>query len=403
MRAIALVAGREFTERLRSRTFLISNAVIILLLLGSLVLPMLLQDDGPTRLGYVGDGSQRVAELALAQQETFESELELVPLADEAVAITAIDAGEVDAVLLAPDTVLVERSLAPPLEALIANAANGLELDARLSAAGLDPAERAELFAIDPVTVRSRTDDGGVIDPFSPPVMVAFVGVFLLYGLLVIYGQWVAQGIVEEKQSRVVELLLATVRPTELLIGKVLGLGLLGLAQVVLLVAAGVAGLAITDAVELPRSGYGALGLVIAWYVLGYLLYATLFAMAGAVVARVEDLQSAVMPVIVVLVLALMGAQAAIGDPTSTFATVAGLVPFTAPIVQPVLAASDSVSIAEMTGAAVLAVATIAVMLPLCGRIYRGGVLATRGRISFKRAWGASRTRSRREPASRPS
>lgn len=395
MKAIALVAGREFSERVRSRTFLISNAVIILLLLGSLVLPMLLQDGGPLQLGVVDDGlAQQVAQVARTQQETFELELELVELPDEAAALDAIDAGEVDAALLASDTVLVERSIQPQLEALLANAANALELDARLTEAGIDQAEREGLFAIEPLTVRSRTDTGDVVDPFAPPVMVAFVGVFLLYGLLVIYGQWVAQGIVEEKQSRVVELLLATVRPTELLAGKILGLGLLGLAQVVLLVASGVAGIAISGAVELPSSGYGALGLVVAWYVLGYLLYATLFAMAGAVVARVEDLQSAVTPVIVVLVLALIGAQTAIADPTSTFATAAGLFPFTAPIVQPVLAASDSVSVAEMVTAALFAAATIAVMLPLCGRIYRGGVLATRGRISFRRAWGASRVRA---------
>ncbi len=397
MSHVLLVAVREFTERLRSKAFLVSNAVVLGLILLSVAAPLLGGDSGPTRLGVVGPDAAEVAELALAQQSAFDVELEVTPLPDEAAAAAAIDAGEVSAVLLARDTVLVERSLDRPLEALLSSAANAVQVDERLTSAGLDAAERQQLFAIDPLTVRSRTESGDAVDPFSPAVLVAFVGVFALYGLLIMYGQWVAQGIVEEKQSRVVELLLATLRPTELLAGKVLGLGALGLVQILLLVGVGMGGIAVTGAIDLPTSGYGALVLVVAWYVLGYLLYATLFAMAGAVVSRVEDLQSAVMPVIVVLVLALMSAQFALSDPTSTLATVAGLVPFTAPIVQPVLAASGETSVWEMLLAAVLAVSTILVLLPIAGRIYRGGVLATRGRVSFRAAWGSSRTPATRE------
>lgn len=391
MTDIAIVIGREFTERLRSRTFLISNGVILLLIVASLALPVLLGDRGPTHVGVVGDEAAAIARIADAQQETFDVELELVELADVAAAETAIDDGEVDVALLDGTSALVERSLEPQMEALLSNAANGVQVDQRLTEEGLDAAARAELFSIEPLDIRSRADDGEVVDPLSAEVMVAFVGVFVLYGLLAVYGQWVAQGIVEEKQSRVVELLLSTIRPVELLVGKIAGLGLLGLAQIVLLATAGIVGLQVTGAVELPRSGYGALVLVVAWYVLGYMLYATLFAMAGAVVARVEDLQSAVMPVIMVLVLALFGAQAALSDPTSTAATVAGLIPFTAPIVQPVLAASGTATGWEMVLAAVLATGTIAVLLPLSGRIYRGGVLATRGRVSFRDAWRSSR------------
>lgn len=388
MEGIRLVAMREFTERLRSKAFLISNAVVMGLLLLSVALPLLMGDDDPTRVGYVGEEGARIASVATAQQDNFEIAITTTEVADEAGAEAAIDAGDVDAVVLDARTVLVDRTIEPQLEALLANASNALRVDDRLAAAGLTEQERQGLFAIEPLEVRSRTDDGNTIDPFSPPVMVAFFGVFLLYGLLVIYGQWVAQGIVEEKQSRVIEVLLSTVRPIQLLVGKVLGLGLLGFAQILLIAAIGVGGLMVSDVVELPRSGYGALALVVAWYLPGYLLYATLFAMSGAVVSRVEDLQSAVMPVIIVLVLALFGAQIAIADPTSTMASVAGVFPFTAPIVQPVLVASGAMTVWEMILAAVLAIATLAVMLPICARIYRGGILATRTRLSFRAAWG---------------
>lgn len=401
MTDVAIVIRREFTERLRSRTFLVSNGLILLLIVASLVLPVLLGDSGPTQVGVVGDDARAVARIATTQQDTFDVELELVEFTDVAAAEAAIDDGDVDVVLTDGTSALVERSLGPQLEALLSNAANGVQVDQRLTEAGLDADARAELFSIEALDVRSRADDGEVVDPFSPEVMVAFVGVFILYGLLAVYGQWVAQGIVEEKQSRVVELLLSTIRPVELLVGKIAGLGLLGLAQIVLLATAGIIGLQVTGAVDLPSTGYSALVLVVAWYVLGYMLYATLFAMAGAVVARVEDLQSAVMPVIMVLVLALFGAQAALSDPTSTAATVAGLIPFTAPIVQPVLAASGAATGWEMVLAAALAAGTIAVLLPLSGRIYRGGVLATRGRVSFRDAWRSSRAPATAKPRSR--
>jgi ABC-2 type transport system permease protein len=196
---------------------------------------------------------------------------------------------------------------------------------------------------------------------------------------------------VEEKQSRVVEVLLASVRPTQLLTGKVLGLGALGLAQILLLAGVAAGGLLLTDVVQVPPTAWGALALVIPWYVLGFLLYATLFAMAGSVVSRVEDMQSAVMPVIIVLVLALFGAQIALTDPTSTLSTVAGLLPLTAPIVQPILFALGSSTWWEPLLAIALALGAIAIMIPVSARIYRGGVLRTRGRVSFREAWGSPR------------
>jgi ABC-2 type transport system permease protein len=392
---VALVAAREFTERLRSRAFIVSNAAILILILLSLVLPRFFANDGPVELGHLGGGATHVAELARAQQGAFDVELELVPFEDRAAADAALARGGVEAVVVDPTTVLADGHLGPQLEGLLASASNAVVIDDVLASAGLEPADRAALFAIEPLTVEQRDPDGAAVDVFDPAVGIVFAAVFVLYGLLAVYGQWVAQGIVEEKQSRVVEVLLATVRPTELLAGKVLGLGALGLAQILLLAGVAAGGLLLTDVVEVPRAAWGALGLVIPWYVLGFLLYATLFGMAGSIVARVEDMQSAVIPVIVILVLALFGAQFALSDPTGTVAAVAGILPLTAPIVQPILFAVGASSAWEVAAAIVLAVLAIVVMVPLAARIYRGGVLRTRGRVSFREAWA---TTGRRGP-----
>jgi ABC-2 type transport system permease protein len=397
---VVLIAGREIGERLRSRAFLISNLVIMLLIGASVLAPLLFVDDDATVLGYLGDDAREVAEVAVLQQSAFDAELELVAVDDRAAAETALEQGELSAVLLDPATVLVDRRLGPRLEALLGSASNAVAVDAALTAAGVDHAERAGLVAIAPLTVETREDRAEAVDVFDPSVVVVYAAVFLLYGLLAIYGQWVAQGIVEEKQSRVVEVLLATVRPTELLGGKVLGLGLLGLAQIVLLAGLAAGGLTLTGVLDLPAASWRSIGLVVPWYVLGFLLYALLFAAAGSLVARVEELQSAVMPAILVLVGALFAAQFALAVPDSTLAAVAGLVPFTAPIVQPVLLAVGQTSWWEVVLAIVLALATIAAMVPLTARLYRGGILRTRSRVSVREAWAASR--DRREASVRP-
>lgn len=392
-----LIAGREFGERLRSRTFLISNASIMGIILLSVLLPLLFGHGGPTDLGYTGSAAP-VAELAVVQQDNFEVELELTSVPDRAVAEDALASGDLDAVLLDPAVVLVDGNLDPRLEALLASASSAIAIDTTLTAAGLTPEERVALLTIEPLTIEQATGATPPIDLTAPEVVPVFGAVFLLYGLLAVYGQWVAQGIVEEKQSRVVEVLLGSVRPTELLAGKILGLGALGLAQVLLLGGVGAIGLLVTGAIDVPGAAWGALALVVPWYVLGFLVYAALFAMAGSVVARVEDMQSAVMPVIVVLVLALFAAQFALSDPGGLVARGAGVFPLTAPIVQPVLFATGQVAWLEVVLALVLAVGTIAALIPVTARIYRGGVLRTRGRLSYREAW-RSTGRGRRDPA----
>ena len=149
-------------------------------------------------------------------------------------------------------------------------------------------------------------------------VVVAIIGVGVLYGLLILFGQFVAQGVVEEKASRVVELLLATMRPWQLLAGKILGLGLLGLAQIVVIARRRRGRRAGLRRRRHPRRPDRHGGLVVAWFVLGYAFYAAIFAVAASLVSRQEDLGTVLMPTTLVLVVAfVVGIQAA-ADPDGT-------------------------------------------------------------------------------------
>lgn len=386
---VYLVARREFTERLRDRGFLIMNVFFVVILVGAPLLVALLSgEDEPTRLGAVGAEAAAVAEAAAASSAVFDVELEVSEVGDRAAAEAALTGGDLDAALLDTRNVLVDSELPEGLEPLLASAASGVALSQVLTEAGVDPQELTDLaatpLAVDTLTAPDEFD-------FGPTFFVGLLGVGLLYGLLFLYGQWVAQGIVEEKSSRVVEVLLSAVSPTRLLAGEVLGLGLLGFLQVLAIAGIGLGAVVLTGIVELPEGAPGTIALIIGWFVLGYATYATVFAIAGALAARVEDLQSTVMPVYVLLIGALFIAQFTAQDPGSIWSRVAGLAPFTAPLLQPLRTSVGASQPWEVVTAIGLTLLTIAVLIPLAARFYGGGVLQVSRKIGLRDAWRAGR------------
>ena len=159
----------------------------------------------------------------------------------------------------------------------------------------LEPSRRPEL------TVKT-------VEPVDPDrdarAGLAFFAILLLYGQLIAYGYIVASGVVEEKASRVIEVLLATLKPRDLLAGKVLGLGVLGLTQLLLTAFIGVAVAGATGALTVDAALISAIALALVWFVLGYAFYASLYAAAGALVPRQEELQSTTTPLTMAILVA---------------------------------------------------------------------------------------------------
>jgi ABC-2 type transport system permease protein len=222
-------------------------------------------------------------------------------------------------------------------------------------------------------------------------VVVAIIGTGLLYGLLILFGQFVAQGVVEEKSSRVVELLLSSMKPWQLLAGKILGLGLLGLAQIVLIAVVGVAGALAFDLVDIPGELIGTAVSVVLWFVLAYALYASIFAVAASLVSRQEDLGTVIMPTTLVLVVGfIVGIQAA-ADPDGTLAVVTSFVPGLSPLVMPVRMAAGDVAAWEVGVAVVLAAVAVALVVRVGGRVYSASLLRTSGKTKLREALRAER------------
>ena len=209
---------------------------------------------------------------------------------------------------------------------------------------------------------------------------------------LALYGQWVLTGVIEEKSNRVVELILSTVRPRHLLAGKVIGIGLLGLAQIALV--AGLASVLLVAGVfDAPASLGGNLALVIPWFALGFALYAVAYAAAGALASRQQDANSA----------GHSPSPTRSSPPTSSatsqlssdmngmLANVLTVFPLTAPLVLPARSALVGVPLWEHALAVVLVLASIYALVRLAGRVYAQGVLRSGPRIDLRTAWRLSR------------
>jgi ABC-2 type transport system permease protein len=220
---------------------------------------------------------------------------------------------------------------------------------------------------------------------------VAYIGSLLLLTTLAVYGQWVLTGVVEEKSNRVVELILATVRPRDLLAGKVLGIGLLGLGQVALVggLASALLGAGTFDA---PESLGSSLALIIPWFALGFTLYAVAYAGAGALASRQQDANSAGIAVTYTLLAAyFVGYVALASDDDGLLAHILTVFPPTAPLVLPARSALVGVPLWEHVLAVVLMLATIYMLVRVAGRIYAHGLLRSGARIGLRAAWRLTR------------
>ena len=381
---VRLVAAREIGARVRDKNFLISSAVILVLLLGTLGLQVALDSGSdPTRVGVIGDLG-RLAPALEAQGQALGVDVEVVEFDDEDAARAAIEADEIDGVLLGEGDpeLLVQQSASGSLQAVVQGAVAQLSVAEQLAAAGVT--------SLDVPDVPVRALDPGA-EQDGQRVIVAIIGVGVLYGLLILFGQFVAQGVVEEKASRVVELLLATMRPWQLLAGKIVGLGLLGLAQIVVIAAVGVSGAIAFDLVDIPGELIGTAVSVVLWFVLGYAFYAAIFAVAASLVSRQEDLAAVVMPTTLVLVVAFVVGIQASADPDGTLAAVTSYVPGLSPLVMPVRQAAGDVAVWEIALAVVLMLVAIALIVRVGGRIYAGALLRTGGRTKLREALRAER------------
>ena len=390
---IRLVARRELVEQIRGRSFLISTAITLVILIAIIVVPRLFGVGRPETfdVGVVGGTSARVGQALAAQAGAAGVKVRLRQPADLAAAETAVRDGKLDLAIVDGRELLVKADVNEQLSLLAQSASRTLRAQERLAAAGLDQAEIQSTLVPSPLPVRSLEP---VDQTERSKRAIATVSIFLLYGQLIGYCFAVAMGVVEEKATRVVEVLLAAVRPLQLLAGKVVGLGLVGLIQLTAIGAVGLTVAIAVDAISLPAGALGTIGWVLVWFLLGYAFYSSLFAVAGAIVSRQEELQNTAAPLNLLMVgsflVAFMGAGS---NPGSTLATVSSFLPPVAPLVMPVRIAAGEVAAWQVAASLGTMLVSILAVVLLASRLYEGAVLRTGARVKLRDAWAGARRR----------
>ena len=367
---VRLVAKRDILMQLRSKAFLISVAIVLLFVAGGIV-----------AMGLFGQ------QAANAEPPSVAATSETAPLAEGAgLQVTVVDSPE--AAVAAVESGAVDSAVLPAaaLEGLTAYDDDGsaaqLEGDSGVFVLG-DTEPNGEVISA--LTV--RPDAFALEQPTAAPWMVYVLTIF--FGVLfmmsaITYCSQIAQSVVEEKQTRIVEILLATVSPRTIMAGKVLGNSLLALAQVAAVVA--------TASITLAATGqlffFGLIGPPMLWFavlfVVGFVLLAALYAGVAATVSRQEDVATATMPLMFVIMVPYMLSFGASGNPV--LLTVMSYVPFSAPIAMPVRVFTGDAAWWEPIVALVVLAAAAAAAIWLGSKLYENSILRTGGRVKLREA-----------------
>ncbi len=406
------VVRREYLERVRSRWFLIATVFGPVLFGALLFLPSILtardRAKGPEDLSRIvildatgTDLGERVGSalgggLSGGGSQARLENLEPLAIAEAEERATALVlADSVRGYLVLDSTTMLGRSARYAgtnttamleMSALERSVQRQVQL-MRMEAAGLDANTSAQLTGVNVSLATERLSERGRRDGNAFAGLMFGIGVaMLLYMTIFIYGLNVMRGVLEEKQSRVAEVVLASISPSKLLIGKVIGVGGVGLTQLVIWLTLGGLMYSVRERVlsqfdaggipfALPDIGLAGAIYILLFFVFGFLLYAGLFAAVGATVNSEQEAQQAQMPVVLLLLVSVMFLQNILMQPDGTMAVLLSVLPFSAPIVMPMRMSMTDVPALQMAGALTSVILGAVLATWLATRIYRVGLL----------------------------
>lgn len=388
LRLTAIVSERELRQRGKSRAFAVSTVVLLLAVAAAVTIPAILAHQAkPQRVGVVGGQLASTTEIVREAGRFTGTSVIVIPEPSVASAEAALRAGDLDVVLVNDAEVVVKQvSLAAgsggTLPSAIADVAGLSKLVGQLP-----PGATAGGVSL-PVR--------GLIPP-SASLSRRLTGLFtvvLVWILISAYGSQIAMGVGEEKSNRIVEVILASVRPIQLLVGKVTGIGVLALAQAALMVAVF---LGLGTAVGSSLAHGAAPGIVITgavFLVLGYAFYCTAFAAAGSLVSRQSDVGTVILPVQIPLIIAYALSYTVIyANGANVFYRVLGFLPPTAPVAMPVLYAAGDVPAWQAAVSAVLVAVGTVWMARIAATIYGRSILRTGSRVRLRQVLGRDGSR----------
>lgn len=379
-----LVATREVIVKLTDRNFLISTLTTLLIIVGALLFQGLMTGRESSSTIAVNDADAvTIVQQASTLDDPQGGSLTLVPMrvADQSAARAAVSNGSADAYLhRSGEGWALTGKVSPGGEAAgaIAQVVRSEALTRNAAAAGttLEAMQRGATLAVDRLDAQEDPTAGIV------RLLAGVIFAMLFYVAALLFGMAIAQSVVEEKQSRIVEILATAIPVRQLLIGKVLGNTLLALAQMVLFVAAAFIGVSFTEYKRFVPSLSGPLVWYLAFFVAGFVTLACVWAVAGSLASRVEDLQSTTMPLTMVLVVALFAGLAAKG----TALVAVSYVPLLSTITMPLRLLSGEAAWWEPVVSLAVTVAAAFLIVRVAEKVYRRSLLQSQGRMTVRQA-----------------
>ena len=380
-RRIWIVALREIRERGGSRAYRISTVAGILLVVALVLIPSLSNHSKTYRIGLTGVVASGTVNALEAQTKAVGHDLRVTRYATLGEGERAVRDKKID-VLLVDGTRLEWRTRSDSaLTAVVAVAIQTVHIRAQATRLGITPDQLSRLLV--PVTLTSQTL-GTAQTTDKEATTVGFIAVGLMYVAISFYAGFVLTGVVQEKASRVAEVLLARMPAHEILTGKVLGIGAVGLAQLAVIGIAAVVTVAAAGGANAPSIPADVLAWTCLWFVLGYLFYSVLYAALGATTSRIEDAQSAIAPVTGLLLLSYLGVIYAEENPDAAVTVVLSYFPPTAPVVMTYRVAVHAVPGWQLFTSAVLMVLIMWALIRVAGEVYSGALLRFGARVPLR-------------------
>lgn len=380
-----LVARREFRERAQAKSFWVTSAILLLAVIAAAVIPAAIHggSSGQTAtVGITGDTSAAVTSAVREAGTLTDTSVSIVTLPTVAAAKAGLRSGQLDAVLVNGNQVLIKQARS------VSGSGNDIA-DTLARIAGL-----RRLFAALPPSVVNRVSSGSVALPVTAidppprglaPRVTALILSIMTYVLIVIYGIRITIGVLEEKSSRVAEVLLTTLKPLQLLTGKVIGIGSLALAQIAVLGGVYLVTAEIDGAVSVRGASPSVIVMGVAWLLLGYAFYSCAFAAVGSMITRQADAQNAAFPLFIPLILGyVLTSTTVFANNVSPFFHLLTFIPFTAPVTMPALYAIGLAPWWQIAASALITIASTVFMVRLGGVIYGRAILRTGSRLKLR-------------------
>jgi ABC-2 type transport system permease protein len=403
MRNVLLIIRREFLERVRTRSFVLSTLLFPLFMAALIFIPSLMKSGGGERTLVLVDQSpagigQSVVQAMQAPREDKDAiryTIEHIegPLEPQRARLNArVEAREIDGYLwIAPDVVTTSevQYRARDVTRLqvvqdIEQAVTAAVRQERLRGQGLTAAQVAQLVRGVDVKASRITGGGEEGGNVGATLITAYIIGIMFMQLILLYGQNAMRSVLEEKNNRIVEVIVSSVHATQLMAGKVLGLAAVAVLQVgiwvgfsMLMTSQGARLGMSAGALRAAALGPAVWGTILVYFILGFILYAAMYAAAGSTVTSEQEAQQLTFPLMIPLIVPMLFIIPVLTDPLGSTARTLSLIPFTSPVVMPMRAVATEIPPLETAASIALLIVGVLGVLWLAGKIYRVGILST--------------------------